>query len=113
LEIPAMTEAATTIVNFTVLDVEPIRGAGRLIALARVELELDGVILIMQGIRVVRMREGILTEPPKFRDPRTGDWIPALIVPAELGEAIARELNQVLFCERRNSPGADLLAAVE
>jgi hypothetical protein len=108
-----MTEAATTIVSFTVLGVEPVRGAGRLIALARVELELDGVILIMQGVRVVRMGNGILTEPPKFRDPRTGDWLPALIVPAELGEAIARELNQILFCEPRSSPGADMLAALE
>jgi hypothetical protein len=108
-----MTEAATTIVSFTVLGVEPVRGAGRLIALARVELELDGVILIMQGVRVVRMGNGVLTEPPKFRDPRTGDWLPALIVPAELGEAIARELNQILFCEPRSSPGADMLAALE
>jgi stage V sporulation protein G len=108
-----MTEAATTIVSFTVLGVEPVRGAGRLIALARVEIELDGVILIMQGVRVVRMGNGILTEPPKFRDPRTGDWLPALIVPAELGEAIARELNQILFCEPRSSPGADMPAALE
>jgi hypothetical protein len=108
-----MTEAATTTVSFTVLGVEPVRGAGRLIALAKVELELDGVILIMQGVRVVRMGNGILTEPPKFRDPRTGDWLPALIVPAELGEAIARELNQMLFSEHRSSPGADMLAALE
>jgi hypothetical protein len=108
-----MTEAATTIVSFTVLEVLPVRGAGRLIALASVELELDGVVLIMQGVRVVRMGNGVLTEPPKFRDPRTGDWIPALIVPAELGEAIARELNQILFCDRRSSPGADLLAALD
>jgi hypothetical protein len=34
-------------------------------------------------------------------------------VPAELGEAIARELNQILFCDRRSSPGADLLAALD
>jgi stage V sporulation protein G len=108
-----MSEAATTIVSFTVLGIEPVRGAGRLIALASVEIELDGVILIMQGVRVVRMGDGILTEPPKFRDPRTGDWLPALIVPAELGEAIARELNQILFCEPRSSPGADMLPALE
>jgi hypothetical protein len=108
-----MTDAATTMVTFTVLEVLPVRGAGRLIALASVELELDGVILVMQGVRVVRMGNGVLTEPPKFRDPRTGGWIPALIVPAELGEAIARELNQILFCERKSSPGADMLAALE
>jgi stage V sporulation protein G len=106
-----MTEAATTIVTFTVTDVEPVRGAGRLVALAKVELELDGVVLVMQGVRVMRQRDRITTQAPRFRDPRTGDWIPALIVPDELGQAIARELHQILLCECRSSPGEDMLRA--
>jgi hypothetical protein len=108
-----MTEAATTIVTFTVTDVEPVRGAGRLVALAKVELELDGVVLVMQGVRVMRQRDRITTQAPRFRDPRTGDWIPALIVPEELGQAIARELHQILRCQCRSSPGDDMLRATK
>ena len=108
-----MTEAATTIVTFTVTDVEPVRGAGRLVALAKVELELDGVVLIMQGVRVMRQRDLITMQAPRFRDPRTGNWVPALIVPAELGEAIAREIHKVLFCEQQISLDENLLHAME
>ena len=61
-----MIEAATTIVTFTVTDVEPVRGAGRLVALAKVELELDGMVLVMQGIRVMRQRDLITMQAPGF-----------------------------------------------
>ncbi len=108
-----MTEAATTIVTFRVTDVEHVHGAGRLVALAKVELELDGVVLVMQGVRVMRQRDIITMQAPRFRDPRTGNWLPALIVPAELGQAIARELHQILFCERQSSLGEDILRAME
>ena len=101
-----MTEAPTTTVNFTVTGIERVRGAGRLVALAQVELELDGVVLVMQGVRVMRQGGRITTQAPRFRDPRTGDWIPALIMPAELGQAIARELHQVLCGQRQDDPGA-------
>ena len=108
-----MTEAATTIVTFTVTDVEQVHGAGRLVALAKVELELDGVVLVMQGVRVMRQGTVITTQAPRFRDPRTGNWQPALIVPDELGQAIARELNQILFCKRQSSLDEELLRAME
>jgi stage V sporulation protein G len=99
-----MTEGATTVVTFTVTEVEQVRGAGRLVALAKVELELDGVVLVMQGVRVMRDRDGIAIQPPRFRAPRTGDWIPALLLPDELGQAIARELHQILLSECGSSP---------
>jgi stage V sporulation protein G len=98
-----VTEAATTTVTFTVIDVEPVHGAGRLVALAKVELELDGVVLVMQGVRVERQCDRITSQAPRYRDPRTGNWLPALIIPAELGQAIARELHQILFRERQSS----------
>jgi hypothetical protein len=112
LEVPVMTEAATTIVTFTVTDVERVRGAGRLVALAKVELELDGVVLVMQGVRVMRERGGITVQPPRSRDPRTGNWIPALLVPAELGQAIARELHQILSSDPGGSLDPDVLRAL-
>ena len=108
-----MTEAATTIVTFTVTDVERVRGAGRLVALAKVELELDGVVLVMQGVRVMRQRDRITTQAPRFRDPRTGELLPALIVPDELGLAIARELHQILACGCESSLNEDLRRAME
>jgi hypothetical protein len=86
----------TATVTFTVTDVERIEGAGRLAALAAIEIELDGVALTVRGVRVLRQRGRITTEPPRYRDPRTGQWLPALILPDELGLAIAREVHRIL-----------------
>lgn len=108
-----MTEGATTTVNFTVIDVERVHGAGRLVALAKVELELDGVVLVMQGVRVVRQCDRITSQAPRYRDPRTGNWLPALIIPDELGQAIAGELHRLLSCERKSSLSEDMLRATE
>jgi hypothetical protein len=88
--------AATSTVTFTVTDVEPIEGAGRLAALAAIELELDGVALTVQGVRVVRHNGGLTAEAPRYRNPRTGQWLPALILPEELASAIAREIERSL-----------------
>jgi hypothetical protein len=90
-------DASTSTVTFTVIDVERVAGAGRLIALAAIELELDGVALVVQGVRVVRQDRRIATEAPRFRDPRTGRWLPALILPDELGRAIACEVHRILM----------------
>src|ERR671919_3036603 len=93
-------DASTSTVTFTVTDVERVEGAGRLIALAAIELELDGVALVVQGVRVVRQSTRIDTEAPRFRDPRTGQWVPALILPDELRRAIAREVHRILMKRR-------------
>ncbi len=87
---------STATVTFTVTDVERVEGAGRLAALAAIEIELDGVALTVRGVRVLRQRDRITTEAPRYRDPRTGQWLPALILPAELGHAIAREVHRIL-----------------
>lgn len=89
-------DPATTTVNFTVTEVEWVRGCGRLVALASVELELEGVVLTMQGIRVMRQGRRFTTEAPRYRNPSTGTWLPAVIVPRELGQAIAGELQAIL-----------------
>jgi len=88
--------ADTSTVTFTVIDVERVEGAGRLAALAAIEIVLDGVALTMQGLRVLRHNNRITTEAPRYRNPRTGQWRPALILPDELGRAIAREVHRVL-----------------
>jgi hypothetical protein len=96
-----MDAAATATVTFTVTDVERIEGAGRLAALAAIEIELDGIALTVQGVRVLRQKNRITTEAPRYRDPRTGQWLPALILPDELGAAIARELHRIVMAPRR------------
>jgi hypothetical protein len=96
-----MDAATTATVTFTVTDVERIEGAGRLAALAAIEIELDGIALTVQGVRVVRQNNRITTEAPRYRDPRTGQWLPALILPDELGAAIARELHRIVMSPPR------------
>jgi hypothetical protein len=96
-----MDASATATVTFTVTDVERIEGAGRLAALAAIEIELDGVALTVNGVRVLRQHNRITTEGPRYRDPRTGLWLPALILPEELGAAIAREVHRIVMRPRR------------
>ena len=96
-----MDVAGTATVTFTVTDVERVEGAGRLTALAAIEIELDGIALTVQGVRVLRQNNRITTEAPRYRDPRTGRWLPALILPEELGAAIAREVHRIVMRQRR------------
>jgi len=93
--------AATTTVTFTVTDMERVHGAGRLTALAAIELELDGIGLTVQGVRVIRRNGRVTIEAPHYRNPKTGQWLPALILPDELGAAIARELQRMLTTQHR------------
>jgi hypothetical protein len=96
-----MAAGGTATVTFTVTDVERIEGAGRLAALAAIEIELDGIALTVQGVRVVRQSNRITTEAPHYRDPRTGQRRPALILPDELGAAIGREVQRIVMGQRR------------
>jgi hypothetical protein len=96
-----MDAAGTATVTFTVTDVERIEGAGRLVALVAIEIELDGIAMTVQGVRVIRHNDRMTTEAPRYRDPRTGQWLPALILPEELGAAIAREVHRIVRSQRR------------
>lgn len=84
-------------VTFTVTALERIEGHGRLLALAALEIDFDGVTLRLQGVQVVRQGKGITTQAPRFRDPKKGAWVPAVILPDELGAAIAREVQGMLL----------------
>ncbi|MGH6896908.1 MAG: hypothetical protein ACREJ5_10225 [Geminicoccaceae bacterium] len=103
-----MTTDSTATVTFVVTGLERISGAGRLVALATVEIDLDGVVVLVQGMQVIRRRGRIATQAPRFRNPRSGAWMPAVILPDELGAAIAEELHQML----RPQPGGIALADV-
>ena len=69
--------------------IEHVRGSCGVTALATVEVEVSGVAILVQGIRVVRAPGGRLCcLPPAFRHP-DGRWQPAVTVSAELSETIS------------------------
>ena len=82
----------TAIVNVAVLAFEPVRGPVGMVGLAIVEVEVAGVALVLQGVRVLRDGNGGLAcQPPVFRHP-SGRWLPALLMPPELTAAIGAEV---------------------
>ena len=84
--------ADTTTVEATVLEVQPV-GKGKLIALASVELMLDGVSFVVHGVQVLQVRHpetGAVASGvalPCYRAP-DGSWKPAIDLPPELREPI-------------------------
>ena len=89
-----MTDASreTALVTVTVLDVQAVQ-KGQIIALAVVEIELDGVAFAVNGLQVVRTRdpsngrEATGVALPRYRAP-DGQWRPAVDLPDELREPI-------------------------
>jgi hypothetical protein len=79
----------TSVISFTVIGFEWVRGKGRLAGLADIRIEIEGVGLLLQGVRVLREPDGGLAcQEPRFRHPG-GGWVPVLVLPPELSEAIA------------------------
>jgi hypothetical protein len=61
-------EAESSLVSITVLSVTPLR-AGKLFALASVEIDIDGIRIEVRGIRAMRVSTGATrVELPTFRD---------------------------------------------
>jgi stage V sporulation protein G len=61
---------------------------GDIVALANVELEVAGVVIVVQGVAVTKQGR---VRAPLFRHPRTGQWLPAVRLPASLSSAVATE----------------------
>lgn len=91
--------AATTRVAVTVLGIAPVRGArpnrtrvgrGRLLALASVELVIDGVAITLQGVQIMLRgaTHDLAVAAPVFRGP-TLATLPAVILPDDLASAVA------------------------
>ena len=78
-------------VSFQVVRVERV-DAGRLCALATVIIAVNEVEMAIQGVRVMRQPTGLLAvEAPRFRRPG-GEWVPAVMLPPELKQAIADDI---------------------
>ncbi len=65
----------------------------KLLALAIVELDIGGAVLELQGVQVVRLATGLVCRTPPFRHPRDGRWLPGIVLPPEVMDAVA---NMVL-----------------
>lgn len=86
----------TVPVRFEVRQVEPVRGAGKLLGLAVVVLDVAGVELVLQGVQLVRDGSGALSvRAPAWRHPGSGQWLPALVLPDKLRDAIGAEVLAV------------------
>jgi hypothetical protein len=81
--------AETSVVTFVVTGLEWISGDGRLAGLADVRIEIEGVVVLLQGVRVLREPDGGLAcQEPRFRHP-DGRWVQVAVLPPELSDAIA------------------------
>src|SRR5262245_14399780 len=82
-----MQSEETGLVSIRVLSVTPVR-AGRLFALASVEVDIDGIQITIHGIRALSVAPaGTRIELPKFRD-ADGMSKAAIILPEEVRNPI-------------------------
>lgn len=87
--------AETLSVSFRVERIDRV-SAGRLVALATVLIDVEGVEFRIQGVRIMSTSTGLLTvEAPRFRSPG-GEWVPAVTLPDDLKSAIANEILAVV-----------------
>lgn len=79
----------TGTVTVEVLGLEPVHGRGVLVGLAVVELVIEGVSILLQGVQVQRRPDGALVaRMPSFRPP-SGPSAPGVVLPPELEDAVA------------------------
>lgn len=80
----------TVPVTYTVTAFERVRGAGRLVGLAVVEVDVQGVIFTLQGVQVTQEADGSLAcRSPVWRHPKNGQSVPCMQLPPALAGAIA------------------------
>ena len=107
--------AETGSVAITVLSVTPIN-AGRLFALASVEINIEGILVEIHGIRAMRVASGATrVELPTFRD-TTGLSRAAIVLPEEvyrpIGDAVLEVLIDRGIAKRRfSAPSPELISA--
>jgi stage V sporulation protein G len=81
----------TALARIAVLSVASVSGAGRLLALASVELDVDGVAIVLHGVQVRADGEKTEIALPHYRNSQ-GAWKPAVTLPTEvrgpMGEAV-------------------------
>lgn len=87
----------TTKVTARVLQVTPMLGRGKLLALADAEIVIDGVAFTLCGVQVLRSTdpqtggEAIAVDAPRYRAP-DGQWRLAAILPEDLRKPLAHAI---------------------
>jgi stage V sporulation protein G len=88
------TQTESGLVSIRVLSVRPMR-AGKLFALASVEIDIDGIQIAIHGVRALNAAGGTRIELPQFRD-HSGALRTAITLPEEvrgtIGDAVIDEL---------------------
>ncbi len=88
MRLVAINVTDTSSVSVSVLSIAPTPGAGRLIALATLEILIEGVSITLRGVRLMRCAGGSVTvELPTVRD-ELGRISPTIDFPAEIASAI-------------------------
>lgn len=84
----------TISVTFEVRNIEMVRGCGALRAMAEVSVALNDLeAMILCGCQIRRCADGrLMARGPQYRDPRTGRWHDAVLLPTGLVQALGREL---------------------
>ncbi|CAA7622062.1 conserved hypothetical protein [Candidatus Terasakiella magnetica] len=77
----------TTTVTFNVLSLTSVR-SGKILALADVEIVIDGVALLVSGLQMRASSHETRVDVPTHRMPN-GEWKPSVSLPEELMTAIA------------------------
>ena len=87
----------TTTVHVRVLAVTPVTGKSKISALASAEIAVAGVVFILHGIQVIRMKdqatgaEATGVDVPRYRAP-DGTWRQAIKLPPELHKPLAHAI---------------------
>jgi hypothetical protein len=82
-------------VSITVLSVKQVK-FGKIFALASVEIDIDGVLLVIDGIRATRVHPtGTQIDLPMFRD-ENGVWRRAITLPDEISGPIGKAVLDAL-----------------
>jgi hypothetical protein len=74
-----------------------------------VEIDIAGITLRLVGVQIVRHSANLLEcNPPAFRHGRSGEWLPAIILPPELADAIAIEVLKAFERDLKSENGQQL-----
>ena len=93
---PQSLNNGSSTVSITIISVTPVR-AGKLFALAAAEINIDGVLIEIHGIRATRTATGATrVELPTFRD-ATGQSRAAIVLPDEIYRPIGDAVLEVLI----------------
>jgi hypothetical protein len=94
-----MENCPSSTVSITVLTVKPVK-FGKTFAFASVEIDIDGVVLVIHGVRAIRVLPmGTRIDLPMFRD-ESGVWRRAITLPEEICGPIGKAVLDALV-ERR------------